>query len=194
MKLLIGSVITLALVALSCEKNKTENVENDSRTPLSYEDMPNEKTTYDTIYTVDSPDNTKLIEALEKQLKTDHFTVKLRDNTYQFSVNNCVENKKITLKGEGIREYFARSTKPEKGTTDYYADFVLRVYEFANDEMAKKNYHILNEALNSPGKFCNGKSSDRLILNGRELFFIGTRAEMFSTYTKRYADFIQNYK
>jgi len=100
----------------------------------------------------------------------------------------------ILIDGKGIREYFARSKKPEKGTKDFYPDFVIWVYEFPTNDIAKQNYDILEEAFNSAGRFCNGKAPEKLIFNGNEVFHLRTRAEMFRTYTDKYGEIIKNYR
>ncbi|MBL7838107.1 MAG: hypothetical protein JNM67_11365, partial [Bacteroidetes bacterium] len=104
------------------------------------------------------------------------------------------ENIVKLISGNGIREYYASSKRPEKGTKDIYPDFVICVYEFPSKDVAKQNYEILSKALNSKGRFCNGKSPEKLVYNGNEIFHLGTRAEMFRTYTERYGEWIKNYR
>lgn len=155
--------------------------------------MPNENTRYDTIHTTNTTDNTKLINELKSRLETTEFTFEERKRREKFSYINCEENRIKLIEGNGVREYFARSKKPEKGTKNFYPDFVIRVYEFPTNEIAEQNFEILEKALNSTGRFCNGKSPQKLVVNGNEVFHLGTRAEMFKTYTEKYGEMIKNY-
>ncbi len=157
-------------------------------------EMPNKKTEFDTIYTKNVTDNTKLITYLKSKLETAKFTFEELKSRRGLSFNNCEENRIKIIEGDGIREYFARSKKPEKGSKDYYPDFYIEVYEFPTDEIAEQNYKIFEKALNSAGRFCNGKSPEKLIINGNEVFHLGTRAEMFRTYTEKYGEMIKNFR
>ena len=158
------------------------------------ENMPNENTKYDTIRTTNITDNYKLISFLNSKLEIAHFTFEERESRGGFSYNNCEENRIILIHGDGIREYFARSRRPEKGTKNFYPDFVILVYEFPTNEIASQNGEILEKALNSAGKFCNGKAPEKIVTNGNEIFHLSTRAEMFRTYTEKYGEMIKNYR
>lgn len=195
MKKYFTYIIALFLIA-SCKENIRSNDDTNGNTKenLSMGEMPNGNTQYDTIYTVNSTDNTKLINELKSILETAKFTFDERKSRGGFSYNNCEENRVKLIEGDGIRAYFARSKKPEKGTKDFYPDFVICVYEFPTNEIAKQNFEILEKALNSAGAFCNGKSPEKLVVNGNEVFHLGTRAEMFRTYTEKYGEIIKNYR
>jgi hypothetical protein len=183
------------LLITSCKENiKNKNNTNDKiNENLSMGEMPNENSKYDTIYTINSADNTKLINYLKTKLEKVNFTFEERKNRGGLSYNNCGENSVKLISGNGIREYFARSKKPEKGAKNFYPDFVIWVYEFPTNDIAKQNFNILEKALNSGGKFCNGKSPEKIVINGNEVFHLGTRAEMFRTYTEKYGEIIKNY-
>ena len=189
-------IVVFILFIISCkENNKNKNNANDKiNENLSIEEMPNEKTKYDTIYTVNSADNTKIINELKTKLEKADFTFEERKSRDGLSYNNCEENSVKLISGNGIREYFARSKKPEKGTKYFYPDFVIWVYEFPTNDIAKQNFNILEKALNSAGRFCNGKAPEKLVLNENEVFHLGTRAEMFRTYTEKYGEIIKNYR
>lgn len=188
-------LILVLFIVTACKDSVNNNAI--AHTPveenLSFEDMPNENTTYDTIYTVNTTNNNLLIKELKVKLKAAHFTFEETKSAGGYSYNNCEENKVIFVKGDGIRSYFARSKKPEKGKKDFYPDFTISVYEFASNEIAQQNFEILERALHSAGRFCNGKSPEKIIINGNEVFHLGTRAEMFRTYTEKYGDFIKNF-
>ncbi|WP_282788120.1 hypothetical protein [Flavobacterium croceum] len=195
MKKYLSYLIVFLLITSCNESLKSKTNKNDTDIEnFSMEEMPNKNTKYDTIYTVNSTDNIKLIYELKTKLEKADFTFEERKNRGGFSYNNCEENSVKLIRGNGIREYFARSKKPEKGTKDFYPDFIILVYEFPTNAIAKQNYEILNKALNSGGRFCNGKSPEKLVFNRNEVFYLGTRAEMFRTYTEKYGEIIKNYR
>ena len=195
MKKYLNYLIVIFLIT-SCKENlKSKNDTIDkANESLSMGEMPNKNTKYDTIYTVNSVDNAKLINELKTKLEKADFTFAERKSRGGLSYNNCEENIIRLIGGNGIREYFARSKKPEKGTKDFYPDFVIWVYEFPTNDIAKQNYDILDKALNSAGQFCNGKAPEKLVFNGNEVFHLSTRAEMFRTYTEKYGEIIKNYR
>ena len=185
--------ILLLLLLVSCNddlngRHKTNDKANEQ---LTMGDMPNEHSKYDTIYTVNSVDNIKLINELKEKLEKADFSFAEQTAPSAHTYYDCEENKVNKILGNGIRKYFARSKKPEKGTKNYYPDFMIWVYEFPSKDIAKKNYEILEKAQNSAGRFCNGKSPVKLILNGNEVFHLGTRAEMFRTYIEKYGEIIK---
>lgn len=193
-KYFIYLIVFLSII--SCNENlKSKTNKNDKAIEnLSMGEMPNENTKYDTIYTVNSANNIKIINELKIKLEKADFTFEERKNRGGFPYNNCEENSVKLIDGNGIREYFARSKKPEKGKKDFYPDFIILVYEFPTNDIAKQNYEILNKALNSAGRFCNGKSPEKLVFNKNEILHLGTRAEMFRTYTEKYGEIIKNYR
>lgn len=195
MKKYLNYIIVIFLIA-SCKENfkSKNNTYDKTNENLSMGDIPNENTKYDTISTLNSADNTKLINHLKTKLEKVDFTFEERKNRGGLSYNNCEENRVKLISGNGIREYFARSNKPEKGTKDFYPDFVIWVYEFPKNDIAKQNFDILEKALNSAGHFCNGKSPAKIVVNGNEVFHLETRAEMFRTYTEKYGEIIKNYR
>ena len=103
------SYIMVVFLITSCKNTNDKTNEN-----LSMGDIPNENTKYDTIYTINSADNTKLINELKTKLEKVNFTFEERKNRGGLSYNNCEENSVKLISGNGIREYFARSKKPEK--------------------------------------------------------------------------------
>ncbi|MFN5416808.1 MAG: hypothetical protein ACK5B9_07095 [Flavobacteriia bacterium] len=98
------------------------------------------------------------------------------------------------MKGKGVRSYFARSSKPSKNTEDFFPDFHLNVFEFPNEKIAQEKFEIMDKALQSDGRFCNGKAPQILVINKNEVFLLSTRAEMFRGYIEDYAKFIKSYK
>jgi hypothetical protein len=189
--------IILIFSFLSC-KNNDKKIENDStnKNELGIENMPNNETEYDTIFTKNTNDNQKLITELENKLLKSEFKFEKDEKVKQNCYNNCEENKVILVKGNGIRNYYAKSLVPEKNTTmkNVFPDFILTVYEFENENIANKNFEIINNALFSAGRFCNGKAPEKLVQNGNEIFHLSSRAEMFRTYTEKYGELIKNYR
>lgn len=188
-------LLPIILILLSCTDSIKDNKDtiSETRENLNMGDMPNDQTKYDTIYTTNSVDNSKLINELKLNLETAQFNFEERKSRGGLSYYNCEKNRVKLVKGNGVREYFARSKKPEKGTKDFYPDFVIWVYEFSTNEIAIQNFDILEKALSSAGRFCNGKSPEKLVINGNEIFHLGTRAEMFRTYTEKYGEMIKNF-
>lgn len=180
--------ILVLFVVTSCATKQSNNTEEN----LSMGDMPNANTKYDTIYTINTPDNLKLIAALKSKLENAKFTLEERKSRAGLSYHNCEENRIVWVEGDGVREYFARRKKPEKGTA-FYPDFVVSVYKFETNESATQNFILLDKALNSAGRFCNGKAPATLVMNGNEVFHLATRAEMFRTYIEKYGDAIKNF-
>lgn len=194
MKLLF--IISL-LILFSCSEDskKHKPTEPVITRKMAMDNVPNEKTTYDTIYTINMADNEDLLQSLKSQLKIDEFSIEERENRGGFSYTNCNENYEVLIRGNGIRDYFIRSKKPNKGTKDYYPDFVMLVYEFPTKELALQNYNLILKTRKSKGwRLCNGITVDKIVLNGNEVFHLSTRAEMFRTEIEKYGELIENYK
>ncbi|PQA89875.1 hypothetical protein B0A69_21890 [Chryseobacterium shigense] len=184
--------LPLLIFIFSCSGNKNDSVKKEDKEALSIEDMPDKDTAYDTIKTQNTEGHQKLINDLGVELQKAGFSFEMRKNQNR-SFNNCEENRVKVIAGNGIREYFAKSHKPEKGTKDFYPDFVIRVYEFKSEADAERNFKELNTALYSRGRHCNGKAPEKLVINGREIYDLSTRAEMFRAYIEKYSKVIEDY-
>ncbi len=150
---------------------------------------------YDSLfYTVKLASNVRLLDALITKLKQADFTFEERDSRGEPSYINYSENRITIIEGNGIRKYFAISKKPEKGSKNLYPDFGIWVYKFPTDDVAQRHYEQLNKALQSSGRYCNGKSPEKLVLNGNEVFHLSTRAEAFRTYIEKYGEFIKKFR
>lgn len=189
-------ILLLIFSFLSCNNDKKTENDFTKRNELGIENMPNNETEYDTIFTKNINDNQRLITELENKLLKSKFKFEEVDKIKQNCYNNCEENKVILVKGNGIRNYYAKSLVPEKNTTmkNVFPDFILTVYEFEDENIASKNFKIINNALFSAGHFCNGKAPEKLVQNGNEIFHLSSRAEMFRTYTEKYGELIKNYR
>ncbi len=189
--------IILILSILSC-KNKENKIEKQEKEKaiLGYENMPNKETKYDTLFTLNIADNQKLITELENKLLKSNFIFGKSNIVLQNSFNNCEQNNIILVKGNGIRNYNAKSRIAEKNTTmkNVFPDFIITVYEFENKNIADKNYDIIRKALFSEGHFCNGKAPEKLVQNGNEIYYLSTRAEMFRTYIEKFGELVKKYR
>lgn len=191
MRKILLLLITFSI--FSC-KNSSENNSKTEKEYLCFEDMPNSDTKYLKVLTENSTDNLNLLNTLKSKLEKANFNVTEQKKVRKLSYNNCEDNIIINIDGYGIRQYFVKSKKSEKTMKNTYADFSIWIYEFPSHKIAMKNYVILEKALNSVGRFCNGKAPEKLVINGNEIFHLSTRAEMFKTYTESYGEVIKNYR
>ncbi len=184
----------LIFFVLSCKGISKKNNHNDTgEKPFSTKDIPNANTQYDTIYTVKLAGNVQLIDALITKLKQADFTFEEQDSRGEPSYINYTENRITIVEGNGIRKYFAISKKPEKDSKNLYPDFWIWVYKFQTDDIAQQHYEQLNKVQSSE-RYCNGKSPEKLVLNGNEVFHLSTRAEAFRTYIEKYDEFIKSFR
>lgn len=183
--------LPLFLFIFSCSESKKDKWKKADDTIRSIEQMPDKFTVYDTIYTRNMEDNSQLITNLKAELERNGFSFESQ-KPGRMSYNNCEENSIKIVEGNGIRKYFAKSSKPEKGTKDFYPDFVIWVYEFPSQKEAERNFKELDKALYSKGSHCNGKAPEKLVINGNEVYHLSTRAEMFRTYTEKYGEMVKN--
>lgn len=51
----------------------------------------------------------------------------------------------------------------------------------------------MDAALNSAGKYCNGKAPMIAVKNKKEIFELSTRAEMFRGYIEDFAQMLESY-
>jgi hypothetical protein len=184
--------LLFSLLFFSCtNKNKEKRQISQKTENLGFEELPNSETKSISILCKNEKDNLELFTKLKTELEKNDFKIEELEHNNGAGFLNCKENTIISMKGSGIRSYFARSSKPEKNTEDFFPDFHLQVFEFPNEKIAQENFEIMNNALKSPGKFCNGKAPQILAINNSEVFLLATRAEMFRGYINDYAKFIE---
>lgn len=171
------------------EKNKAEH--QNAKMHDVFE-LPNKQTTYETIAVQNVPANTALFTALENKLALDHFQIVEKEHGRSWSEADCVKNKIIYVKGDGIRSYLAKSSKPIGKNT--YPDFVLLVFSLDDENKAAQHFTTLQAAVDSMGGYCNGKSPEKIVRSGSEIFYFTTRAEAFRTHINQYADFVANFE
>jgi hypothetical protein len=182
----------LSSLFFSCNNKNTEEQQIAQKTEnLGFEDMPNSQTKSISIHCNNEEDNLELFTKLKTELEKNDFKIKELERNNGAGFLNCKENTIISMKGSGIRSYFARSSKPEKNTVDFFPDFNLQVFEFPNEKIALEKFELMDKALHSGGRFCNGKAPQILAMNKNEVFLLGTRAEMFRGYINDYAKFME---
>ncbi len=174
----------------SSNKEEQKSVESG----LTFKEMPNENTTYVSIETNSIEENDLLMLALQTRLLKANFDFIEKDSGTSWSENDCTLNKIIQVKGAGIRSYTAVSKEKIGEDKNIRPDFVILVFSFENEQIAEQNFKIISSAVNSAGGYCNGKSPENIVRNGKEVFYFTTRAEMFRTYIDEYAKFIHDFK
>ncbi len=188
------SIMLLGLMGCAePQKNQQDDDTQNKAKNLSFNDIPNEKTTYEVIDAKSIDENDALLVALETQLLKDQFDFVEKESGTSWSENDCTNNKIIKVKGDGIRSYRAVG-KVKVGENQNYPDFSLLVFAFEQPDLAEQNYIKLKTAVESDNGFCNGKSPELIVRNGNEIFYFTSSKEDFRTYIDRYATFVQNYK
>lgn len=177
-------ILSINTFLVACVNNSNEK---------SFDGIPNSKTNKISIETKNMPDQVELLNSLKAKLEENEFNIEEQEVTFLPGFSNCEDNTTIQMEGKGIRSYFARSRKPEKNTEDFYPDFTIQVFEFPSEQIAQEKFEIMNKALHSDGRFCNGKAPQILVINKNEVFQFLTRAEMFRGYINEYSEFVQNY-
>ena len=158
-----------------------------------FKQMPNEKTIYVSILANSIEENTDLLTAVSTRLLQQNFDFFEKDSGTSWSENDCGLNKIVQVKGQGIRSYKAISKEKLGAEKKIRPDFIILVFAFDHEQQAEQSYQMIASAVYSAGGFCNGKSPETIVRNGKEVFYLTTRAEMFRSYIDDYAKFIQQY-
>lgn len=180
----------LEKIALLNSKNENTSELNQQ---LTFEDIPNQKTQYETIEANNINENEVLMNALQVKLLKQNFELFESESGKNWSENDCDLNKVLQVKGEGLRIYTAKSKVGIGEKKKYFPDFTMLVFGFESEAQAIQHYSTLKSAVFSNHGFCNGKTPENIVRNGNEVFYFATRAEMFRSYINEYADFIENY-
>lgn len=176
------------------QKNQKQDDDTQNKAKnLSFNDIPNEKTTFEVIEAKAIDENDALLIALETQLLKDQFDFVEKESGTSWSENDCTNNKIIKVKGDGIRSYRAVS-KVKVGEDQDYPDFSLLVFAFEQPDLAEQNFLTLKTAVESDNGFCNGKSPELIVRNGNEIFYFTSSKENFRPYLDKYSQFVQTYK
>lgn len=175
--------------------NITENKNSQNKLKnLSFDQIPNEKTTYEKIEAKAIEENDRLLVALQTKLLKENFEFVEKESGNSWTENDCTNNKIIQVKGDGIRSYRASSKVGVGEKKDSYPEFIVLVFAFENEQDAEKNIISLATAVESDGGFCNGKSPEKIVRNGNEVFYFTTRTEDFRAYIIDYANFVESFK
>ncbi|OTG64772.1 hypothetical protein [Acinetobacter silvestris] len=189
-------VLCMVMGVLACsEPQKTENKNAPlEKKQLTFGEMPNEQTKYETITTQALAGNDAALVALQTQLIKDQFEFNERDSGNSWSIHDCQNNMIIDVKGEGVSTYTAKSKigVGEKGND--FPDFLLLTFEFPSIAETTAKFKILDDAVHSGGGFCNGKVPATVVMSGNMIFYFTTRSENFRDYIYRYAAIVQNLK
>ena len=170
------------------------NLSNNASKSLTFADIPNKNTVYETIETNSIEENEALMAHLQTELLKDQFDLFEKDSGTSWSENDCDQNKVIKVKGEGIRSYRGVSQVKVGDDKKIRPDFTLLVFTFDTPQIAQQSFQILDSAVGSGHGLCNGKAPEQLVLNGREIYYFTTRAEMFRGYINKYAEVVKQFK
>lgn len=169
--------------------------------------LVNSKYTHDTIRTVNMPDNADIIGNLTKELQKKDFTISahtVENDTPEYGfIFDCVNLIQYDIETLGMRAYsvksnskrirYNKSTFSKKKLTNYYYEFKIRVYEFENEDVAKKNYEFLVQISNAGNGNCNRTFNTRYIIRKNEIFEFSTMSEKSLNYMKEYMNFVEDH-
>jgi len=188
------------LLVLSCQKKLEDSI--------LYK-LVNTDYTHDTIHTVNMPDNLGLINNLNEELekndvKVTSYTVDQSKDEYSF-IFDCVERIQYHISMKGMRVYSIKTTskrtkynrrtkinRSNKDFSSYYYNFHIRIYEFKNDEIAKKQFEIVDKVSKSGEGYCNRNFNTQFVLKKNEIFEFETMDDKSINFMNNYILFIEN--
>jgi len=188
------------LLVFSCQKKLEDSI--------VYK-LVNTEYTHDTIHTVNMPDNLGLINNLNKELEKNDveltsYTVDKSKGEYSF-IFDCVKHVQYHISMKGMRVYSIKTrskrarynrrikiNRSNKNFTSYYYNFHIRIYEFENDEIAKKQFEILDQVSKSGEGYCNRNFNTQFVLKKNEIFEFETMDDKSINFMKNYIRFIEN--
>lgn len=186
--------VVMGLLACSEPQKMDQKNEPLEKKELTFGDMPNEQTKYETISTQPLAGNDAPLVALQTQLIKDHFEFIEKESGNSWSVHDCQNNIIIDVKGEGISTYTAKSKVGVGEGGKQFPDFLLLTFEFPTVEETTAKFKILDDAVHSSGGFCNGKAPATVVMSGNMVFYFTTSSEEFRSYIQSYADFVKSIK
>lgn len=188
------------LLVLSCQKKLEDSI--------VYK-LVNTKYTHDTIHTVNMPDNLGLINNLNKELEKNNvevtsYIVDQSKDEYSF-VFDCVKHIQYHINMKGMQFYSIKTkskrtkynrrteiNRSNKNFSSYYYNFHIRIYEFENDEIAKKQFEILDQVSKSGEGYCNRNFNTQFVLKKNEIFEFETMDDKSINFMNSYIRFIEN--
>ncbi|KFC23626.1 hypothetical protein [Epilithonimonas lactis] len=190
--------ILICFIANSCHKNAEDS---------TLYQLFNQKYTQDTIRTVSMPDNTDIINHLTEELERHDFsisayTVENEKAEYRF-VLDCVKHIQYNIQSTGVRAYSVKSnskkirynsrTYSKKKLRSYYYEFKICIYEFENEEIAQKNYDLLDEVSHSGNGNCNRTFNTRYLIRKNEVFEFSTMSDRSLNFMKEYMSYVEEH-
>lgn len=191
-------VVLNCLITNSCHKNGEDSI--------LYQ-LFNAKYTQDTIQTVNEPNNADIINHLTNELEKNDFsisahTVENEEPEYRF-VFDCVKHIQYNIESTGMRAYSVKSNSKKikynsrayskKKLRSYYYEFKICVYEFENEEIATKNYELLDEVSQAGDGNCNRTFNTRYVVRKNEIFEFSTMSDRSLNYMKEYMSYVENH-
>lgn len=191
-------VIFNCLITNSCHKNVEDSI--------LYQ-LFNAKYIQDTIRTVNKPDNTDIINNLTNELEKNDFsisahTVENEEPEYRF-VFDCVKHIQYNIESTGMRTYSVKSNSKKikynsrayskKKLRSYYYEFKICVYEFDNEEIATKNYELLDAVSHAGDGNCNRTFNTRYVIRKNEIFEFSTMSDRSLNFMKEYMSYVEGH-
>ena len=187
-------IIFSCLLVLSCQKKLEDSI--------VYK-LVNTKYTHDTIHTVNMPDNLGLLNNLNKELEKNDvevisYTPDKSKDEYSF-IFDCVKHIQYHISMKGMRVYSIKTkskrtkyfNRSNKKISNYYYNFHIRIYEFKNDEIAKKQFEIIDNASKSGEGYCNRNFNTQFVLKKNEIFEFETMDDKSKNFMSNYVRFIE---
>ncbi|SDF74252.1 hypothetical protein SAMN05421827_101385 [Pedobacter terrae] len=155
------------------------------------------------------PDNLGVIYKLKTELEKNDvelttYTTDKSKEEYSF-IFDCVKHIQYHINMKGMRVYsiktrskktkYNRRTKinrSNKSFSSYYYNFHIRIYEFKNNEIAKKQFEILNNASKSGEGYCNRNFNTQFVLKKNEIFEFETMDDKSISFMNKYIMFIDD--
>ncbi|WP_292009463.1 hypothetical protein [Chryseobacterium sp.] len=178
-------ILILSLI-LACNKNKAQVAGQH----VIEKAQPTENIVSDTIKTVSTSYNTKILSHLISQLNKEGFVFKSEKARFIPSFPSKTENTVLIIDGPGIGDYFAKSVKPEKGTNDIYPEFKICTFIFLTQKEAQKNFERITDALSSHK---NIETPYKILIKENQIFYLFTQEERFRAYLEKYGKTLEDY-
>nr|WP_314499509.1 hypothetical protein [uncultured Chryseobacterium sp.] len=155
------------------------------------------------------PDHPGIISNLNKELEKNDaevtsYTVDQSKDKYNF-IFDCVNHIQYHINMKGMRVFsiktrlkrtkYNRRTitdRSNKNFSGYYYNFHIRIYEFENDETAKKQFETLDQVSKSGEGYCNRNFNTQFVLKNNEIFEFETMDDKSRNFMNNYVLFIEN--
>ncbi len=190
-------VILNCLFVSSCQKKIEDSI---------FYQLFNAKYKHDTIHTLNMPDNAIVITNLNKELEKNDLEItayKVDEIAPEYNfIFDCVNLIEYHIESTGMRAYSIKSNsksiklnkkhRSNKRFSRYYKNFKMCIYEFENEEVANRNFEILEKVSNSGNGNCNRTFNTRYVLKKNEIFEFSTMDMKSLNIMREYLNFIEN--